>query len=204
MARFTRVVLFVATMLEFFQAIVLLVLFACAYPDRFRTLLWRAGGAKGWNSDPHMRVYYYANYREPPPIPTIWDESTTQCNLCIAVVTVIIWIIRWNVNRLSGRGLDLYATLTTNGLYDILLIALWTYSAAVQSAGDFSDKDHLSLKPWYLQRSCGEAYKQTESACAMGKASYGMSVFTAVWFSFRLLSTCMYRAYLHGMDEKEK
>lgn len=67
-------VLLTATVVELGFAITLVSLFACAYPDRYRTALWQEGGTKGWNSDPHQRVYDYANYREPPPIPLIWDE----------------------------------------------------------------------------------------------------------------------------------
>jgi hypothetical protein len=64
----------IVTIFELILSITLLSLFASAYPDRFRTSLWRDGGSKGWNSDPHQRVYFYANYREAPPIPMIWDE----------------------------------------------------------------------------------------------------------------------------------
>lgn len=64
----------IAFSLEFVLATSLLVLFASAYPDRFRTRLWRDGGSKGWNSDPSYRTYLWANYQEIPPMPLIWDE----------------------------------------------------------------------------------------------------------------------------------
>jgi len=63
-----------ATLFELTLAIALISLFVTAYPDRFRTVLWKEGGTKGWNSDPTQRVYDYANYRKSPPIPLIWDE----------------------------------------------------------------------------------------------------------------------------------
>ena len=44
-------------------------------PYHLRTSLWAAGAAHGWNSDPHERVYFYANYETPPPIPFIWSEQ---------------------------------------------------------------------------------------------------------------------------------
>jgi hypothetical protein len=74
MAPLARLIVFSATILELGLATALLMLFARAYIDDHRTLLWEAGGVQGWNSDPALRVYFYANYREMPPIPAIWDE----------------------------------------------------------------------------------------------------------------------------------
>lgn len=74
MGRAFQVTAAVATSLEFVLASALLALFVSAYPDRFRTALWRDGGSKGWNSDPSYRTYLYANYQEIPPMPLIWDE----------------------------------------------------------------------------------------------------------------------------------
>ena len=67
-----------ATLFDLILAIAILSLFATIYPDRFRTVLWQEGGTKGWNSDPHQRVYDYANYRKSPPIPLIWDERSVR------------------------------------------------------------------------------------------------------------------------------
>lgn len=49
-------------------------LFLSAYPDRYRSLLWATGGTEGWNSDPELRIYFYANHQEPPEIPWIWKQ----------------------------------------------------------------------------------------------------------------------------------
>lgn len=59
--------------LEAAIALVLLVLFLHNY--RYRDLLWQAGGEKGWNSDPKLRVYFYANYKDPPDVPEIWSQG---------------------------------------------------------------------------------------------------------------------------------
>lgn len=74
MNRLVQVTSALAGSFEFLLATSLLALFASAYPDRYRTRLWRDGGSKGWNSDPSYRTYLYANYREIPPMPLIWDE----------------------------------------------------------------------------------------------------------------------------------
>lgn len=46
-----------------------------AFPDRCRTVLWQYGGTQGWNSNPLDRIYFYANHREPPRIPPIWNQE---------------------------------------------------------------------------------------------------------------------------------
>ncbi|KAB2109567.1 hypothetical protein AG0111_0g1842 [Alternaria gaisen] len=187
-----------ATLFDLILAIVILSLFATVYPDRFRTVLWQEGGTKGWNSDPHQRVYDYANYRKSPPIPLIWDESCTLCNLCIAIVTLFIWVVRFSIMSFSKQVLDFYATITINALYDVLLAGLWIYSACLQDLGDFSDPKHISLRPWYLERGCSEASLSTRYGCELMRCSYGLSVFAAFWFCLRFSSTCFYRAYVLG------
>ncbi|KAL1801408.1 hypothetical protein ACET3X_001750 [Alternaria dauci] len=117
-----------ATLFDLILAIVLLSLFATIYPGRFRTPLWQEGGTKGWNSDPHQRVYDYANYRKSPPIPLIWDESCTLCNLCIAIVTLFVWLVRFSIMSFSKQVLDFYTTISINALYDVLLAGLWIYN----------------------------------------------------------------------------
>ncbi|KAF1944762.1 hypothetical protein EJ02DRAFT_479542 [Clathrospora elynae] len=179
MFRTSYLLFLVATVVELILAIVLLSLFACAYPDRYRTTLWQNGGTNGWNSDPHERVYDYANYRESPHIPLIWDESCTLCNLCIAVVTMFLWVVRFKVNFLSRHSLDLYATITVNAVYDVISLGLWIYSAVAQSSGDLSDPSHISLRPWYLDRGCEGAWPWNRGACEVMKASYGFSIFAA-------------------------
>jgi len=74
MGRTVQIATAVAISFEFVLATSLLVVFAWAYPDRYRSALWREGGSKGWNSDPSYRTYLWANYKEVPPMPLIWDE----------------------------------------------------------------------------------------------------------------------------------
>lgn len=85
MGRVLQVITVIATSFEFLLATSLLALFASAYPDQFRTALWRDGGSKGWNSDPSDRIYLYANYEEVPPMPLIWDEGYASLTSCVHV-----------------------------------------------------------------------------------------------------------------------
>jgi hypothetical protein len=198
MAPLARLIALAVTIMELCLAAALLLLFAYAHTNDHRTILWRAGGIQGWNSDPSLRVYYYANYSEPPPILAIWDQrqasntyayiisklansagSTSTANLYIAVFTALLWIIRLKVNLSSSYDLDLCTGLATNALYDMLLVALWTTSISMQRAGDFSDMQNLGVSPWYLERECEEAPRAADTACRVAKVSYSLSVFTA-------------------------
>jgi hypothetical protein len=61
--------------LETLIVITCLSLTLASYPHHFRSSLWAAGAENGWNSDPHERVYFYANYKTLPPVPFIWSEG---------------------------------------------------------------------------------------------------------------------------------
>ena len=69
-AFFSRLILSV----EVLVCLVTFTLFCSAYPAQYRTRLWEIGGEHGWNSDPSLRIYFYANYQEPPEIPLIWSQ----------------------------------------------------------------------------------------------------------------------------------
>jgi hypothetical protein len=61
-----------------FESVVVVICLSLAlasYPYHLRTSLWEAGAEHGWNSDPHERVYFYANYKTPPPVPFMWSEG---------------------------------------------------------------------------------------------------------------------------------
>ncbi|KAF1994331.1 hypothetical protein P154DRAFT_527127 [Amniculicola lignicola CBS 123094] len=201
MVRFFRCVYVFATAFEFLQATTLLALFAVAQSDQFRTSLWKDGGARGLNSDPGLRIYFYANHREPPPVALVWDESLTMSCLCFAVLTVFIWFLRYFVRRSIE---DVYAMVFVNALYDAILAALWAYSGISQNSGDFSDPEHLSPKPWFLERGCRTAGNISKTGCEVMNAAYGLTVLTIIWFCARFLATCMYGAYLYGHEEESK
>lgn len=87
---------------------------------------------------------------------------------------MVFWVVRLFIR---GHTLDVFGAVVSNALYDIILIALWSYSAVVQSSGDFSDPKHISLRPWYFDHGCGEAWPSNHGACKVAKASYGLTVF---------------------------
>ncbi|KAF3008493.1 hypothetical protein E8E13_005228 [Curvularia kusanoi] len=200
MGRIVQITTTVATCFEFVLATLLLAIFASAYPDRYRSILWFEGGSKGWNSDPSYRTYLWANYKEVPTMPLIWDERSTQYSLCVAVITVILWLTRLFIR---GPTLDTYGSVMSNALYDAILVALWSYSTFIQSSGDFSDPEHIAIRPWYLERECSEASRSSRAACYAAKGSFGLALFSILWFGLRCAVTCMYGAYTYGKDSMD-
>lgn len=89
---------------------------------------------------------------------------------------MLIWITRHLVNFWNASCLDTCAMVIINGTYDILLIALWAYSSVVQSSGDFTDIQHISIRPWYLDRGCEKTLRGDFGACEIMVAAYGLSV----------------------------
>lgn len=60
---------------ELIGLVPMLVIFALAQPDLYRTDMWRIGYENGLNSNPNMILYAYANYRPLPKIPLIWSNT---------------------------------------------------------------------------------------------------------------------------------
>lgn len=86
---------------------------------------------------------------------------------------MVLWLVRFCIR---GRTLDVYGAVVSNVLYDALSITLWTYSAVIQSSGDFSDTKHISVRPWYLEQKCSEAWPRNRGACEAAKAAFGVTI----------------------------
>ncbi|KAF3038332.1 hypothetical protein E8E12_006791 [Didymella heteroderae] len=113
---------------------------------------------------------------------------------------MILWFVRLCIR---GRTLDLEGSVMSNILYDMMLVALWSYSAVIQSTGDYSDPQHIALRPWYLERECAEAWPTNRAGCRAAKASFGLALFAAMWFGVRCITTCMYGTYMYGKKSKD-
>ncbi|KAI1335635.1 hypothetical protein F5Y15DRAFT_397314 [Xylariaceae sp. FL0016] len=181
-----------ASVVEFFLTISVLALFVYAYPDTYRTTLWTAGGELGWNSNPRMRLYAHANHQEPTEIPLIWSQRLTESNLAVAGLSVLICLAR--VTLLA------FGTLTwlANPIYDMLLLGLWTYSVYAQSSPDFSEKDHPSIRPWYLERGCSVVHGAVWDACVFTKVCYSFSIVSMIFYLIRAVLSVIVLAYWCG------
>ncbi|KAH8600900.1 hypothetical protein B0O99DRAFT_681757 [Bisporella sp. PMI_857] len=165
MSRFSYPAQGAVRVVEVFITVTTLALFCCAFPDRFRTKLWEAGGEKGWNSNPNLRIYFYANYKEPPPVPLIWSQSLTTSNLSVALLAASLCLTRIVLDEFEYDG-----TITFM-LNDMLLSSFWMYSVSAQSSADLTDPTHLSQRPWYLEKSCDAVSSRYLQACMIAKIS---------------------------------
>jgi hypothetical protein len=55
-------------------------------------------------------------------------------------------------------------------ILDLIMVTLWYYSLANQISGDFSDRDHPSVRPWWTERSCSSVAGNAHEACQNAKA----------------------------------
>lgn len=55
--------------------VAVLVMFALAQPDLYRTRLWRAGNELGFNSSPAVILWSYSNYEPYPKLPLVWSQT---------------------------------------------------------------------------------------------------------------------------------
>ena len=51
-----------------------LALFGIAAPNTYRTKLWEDGSLNGFNSNPNIVVFAYANHRPIPKVPMVWRQ----------------------------------------------------------------------------------------------------------------------------------
>ncbi|GKT40316.1 uncharacterized protein ColSpa_00497 [Colletotrichum spaethianum] len=178
--------------LEASVVVATLILFGIAYPDRFRSRLWRNGGEEGWCSNPRLRIYFYANHEEPPEIPLIWSQRLTTSNMATAVLAASIFFARLMMAALQ------YEARWTNLAYDVFLAVLWACSAAAQDGSDFSDPQHLSERPWYLVRSCDEAWVQNRGWCRVAKWGYAWATLAASLYIAKIIGSLGWLAYQSG------
>lgn len=61
------------------------------------------------------------------------------------------------------------------------MAGFWLYSATSQMSSDMTDLEHISSRPWYLERSCQAVLGQvddkegTENACVRAQAGFALA-----------------------------
>ncbi|OHE92276.1 hypothetical protein CORC01_12445 [Colletotrichum orchidophilum] len=175
-----------------------LALFGMAHPNRFRSRLWRNGGEEGWCSNPRMRIYFYANHEEPPEIPLIWSQRLTTSNTATAVLGATAFFARLTMAALQ------YEARWTNLAYDAFLAALWACSAAAQNGPDLTDSKHFCERPWYLTRSCDEAWPENRGWCRIAKWEYAWSILAASFYVTRIVGALGWLVYEKGERDGRK
>ncbi|KAL8871608.1 MAG: hypothetical protein Q9174_002598 [Haloplaca sp. 1 TL-2023] len=170
--------------IELLIEIAALALYGIAQPDLYRTRLWQEGSVHGWNSNPNVIIYAYANYK-PISTPLPWSQFITDFNVVISVLALFI---------LLCKGI-MYICKIFHPLISLIihaiLIALFAVSTHAQVAPDMLDPDHPQPgAPWYITRSCGDPVRESlRGYCQQAKASFAVTIILLFVFAvYTLLS----------------
>ncbi|TPX19096.1 uncharacterized protein E0L32_011257 [Thyridium curvatum] len=177
---------------ELLGLVPILVLFGIAQPDMYRTTMWRIGNANGWNSNPNMILYAYANHR-PLPIRMVSNVSLffffrprppqppghlrlTNFNVAISVISLFMLLV-----KMIGFIMKVWYPLV-GGLISLALTALYVASMVGQMGPDHADRDpskHSSVA-WYISHSCAPARAfNAERSCMLAKGTFAVTVYMA-------------------------
>lgn len=89
--------------------------------------------------------------------------------LAVALVNVAVWVVKLCL-LCCGFSLPLLSA-----FYHVLS-GLWMFCVNTQASSDLTDPQHLSPRPWYLERSCSGLSDQDANVCRHGKAAFVMAV----------------------------
>lgn len=156
---------------ELATIVALLVLFGLAQPNTYRTLMWQIGYNNGFNSNPNMILYAYANHVPLPTIPFVWSQTLTDINVAISVLSLFVIIAKM-------IALIMHVFFPIFGLVmSVAMVGLYTTSVYGQAGPDYADARYPSPVPWYLAKSC--SYAQANNAvsdCLMAKGCFAATV----------------------------
>jgi hypothetical protein len=157
---------------ELLGTIAVLVLFGVQQPDLFRTVFWKVGAKLGYNSDPVILLYAYANHRPLPTIPFVWSQTLTNFNVAISIVSLFVLL-----GKLIMVIMKVYFPILALVL-GLCQTALYAVSVYGQMGPDYLDPDHPSRIAWYIKQSCSvvDGLKLGKH-CAMAKGTFAVTVF---------------------------
>ncbi|CAK7228220.1 hypothetical protein SBRCBS47491_006828 [Sporothrix bragantina] len=149
----------------------LLVLFGLAQPNTYRTLMWQIGFNNGFNSNPNMILYAYANHVPLPTVPFVWSQALTDLNVAISVLSLFVLLAKM-------IALIMHVFYPIFGLImSIAMVGLYTASVYGQCGPDYADKRYPSPVPWYISKSCQyAAANNAVGDCMMAKGSFAATV----------------------------
>ncbi|KAF1984180.1 hypothetical protein K402DRAFT_465315 [Aulographum hederae CBS 113979] len=174
--------IWVLFIVEFPLTIALLTIFGIASPNTYRTKLWQEGADHGFNSDPLVVLYSYANYR-PVKTPIVWSSFMTEFNLVISVISMFLLL-----TKVVLHVLHLFWPIISFVCHG-LLVGLFSYSIYVQTAPDVSDPKHPNNgAPWYIMKNCNfSSTSEIKGFCEQAKAGFAVTVVMLALFVVNLL-----------------
>jgi len=168
--------------LELAGTVPVLVLFAIADPDAFRTELWQIGFDNGFNSSPSQILYAYANYQPIPSTPLVWSQFITTFNVVVSVLSMFILLVKLVMFIFHIW----YPVLSV--VVNATLVALWVVSIYGQAGPDYSDPQHPSPVAWYIAKSCVYAEPSGNlHNCEIAKGTFAVTCIMMVVFLANLI-----------------
>ena len=86
--------------------------------------------------------------------------------LAVALVNATVWMV-----KLALFCCD-FSLPSLSGFYNILMSGLWMFCVHVQSSSDLTDLEHISIRPWYLAKSCAALAGKDRDICRRGKIAF--------------------------------
>ncbi|KAF7949429.1 uncharacterized protein EAE97_002938 [Botrytis byssoidea] len=169
-------------LIEVHLIVIIISLFLIGYTDATRKALWEEGGQHGFESDPKMRIYFYANYLQPPEIPFIWSRRYTEFNLASGIFTLCLFLTRQLLALATSTSMQ------TNIYLLSCVLLFWVMSCISQRSPDYSDPDYSSRVPWYLNHSCSIA--STQNRAALGYVSWVLILVSYVVLDSSVITRC--------------
>ncbi|KAI1128680.1 hypothetical protein F5Y10DRAFT_168912 [Nemania abortiva] len=159
--------MWIMIIVELALTVTLLVLTALAQPDTYRTKLWQAGYELGFNSNPSVIAFAYANGKSPPTIPFVWSRTLTDYNVAIAIISLFFLI-----TRLIAFIMDFWLPIIVLPI-NIAFVGLYAASLGGQAGPDYLDPNHPSRVAWYVAKPCSVAKnQQIQSYCTSAKGTF--------------------------------
>ncbi|CAK7197358.1 hypothetical protein SEUCBS139899_000003 [Sporothrix eucalyptigena] len=151
--------------------VALLVLFGLAQPNTYRTIMWQIGYNNGFNSNPNMILYAYANHVPLPTVPFVWSQALTDLNVAISVLSLFVLLAKM-------IALIMHVFFPIFGLImSISMVGLYTASVYGQAGPDYADARYPSHVAWYIAKSCKyAAANNAVGDCYMAKGCFAATV----------------------------
>lgn len=184
---------------ELAGTVALLVLFAIAQPDLYRTQMWRIGHVWGFNSDPAIILYAKANHQPAPNVPFVWSLRLTDYNVAISVLSLFVLLV-----KLIGFIMRVWTPIL-GVFFSLAMTVMYTVSVYGQMGPDYYDPAHPSPMAWYIRYGCWPAVNFPNNAlgsCRMAVGSYAVTVYMLAIY----LACLVYAVYnmIPTAEEKEE
>ncbi|KAK7743515.1 hypothetical protein SLS53_004049 [Cytospora paraplurivora] len=159
--------------IELAGTVALLVLFAIAQPDQFRTQLWRIGYVWGFNSNPNVVLYAKANHDPAPHLPFVWTLALTNYNVGISVLSLFVLLA-----KLIGFIMRVWTPIVSL-FFSFAMTVMYAVSVYGQMGPDYSDPRYPSPIAWYIRYGCWHAdgfANDAVGSCRMAKGTFAATV----------------------------